>query len=140
MDLIITQQINHADKEDLLAGLREYNAPFLDLARFGDLGVYMRDEAGIMRGGLIAQRKGEWLCIQYLWVSAAARGGGLGRELICAAENEARERGCSRALVDTLSFQALPFYQKQGYQLQMSLADFPHPGMARHYLTKALTA
>jgi hypothetical protein len=34
--------------------------------------------------------------------------------------------------VDTFSFQALPFYQKLGYQLQMSLPDFPHAGMQRH--------
>ncbi|HDT0260511.1 TPA: N-acetyltransferase, partial [Klebsiella pneumoniae] len=25
-----------------------------------------------------------------------------------------------------------------GYQLQMSLPDFPHAGMQRHYLSKAL--
>ncbi|HHC1479245.1 TPA: hypothetical protein ACN7VN_002557 [Klebsiella pneumoniae] len=47
-------------------------------------------------------------------------------------------QGCSHLLVDTFSFQALPFYQKLGYQLQMSLPDFPHAGMQRHYLSKAL--
>jgi hypothetical protein len=40
--------------------------------------------------------------------------------------------------VDTFSFQALPFYQKQGYQQQMSLPDFPQTGMQRHDLTKTL--
>lgn len=54
------------------------------------------------------------------------------------AENQARARGCSHVLVDTFSFQALPFYQKLGYQLQMSLPGFPHVGMQRHYLSKAL--
>lgn len=53
-----------------------------------------------------------------------------------AAEKQAREEGCRHVLVDTFSFRALPFYQKQGYQLQMSLPDFPHVGMARHYLSK----
>ena len=32
----------------------------------------------------------------------------------------------------------VPFYEKQGYQLQMSLQDYPYPGMQRHYLTKPL--
>lgn len=50
----------------------------------------------------------------------------------------AQAQGCSHLLVDTFSFQALPFYQKLGYQLQMSLPDFPHAGMQRHYLSKAL--
>ncbi|EAS6424226.1 N-acetyltransferase, partial [Salmonella enterica] len=39
-------------------------------------------------------------------------------------------------LVDTFSFQALPFYEKQGYILQMSLPDFPKVGSQRHYLIK----
>lgn len=138
MALIITDSINPADQEELLTGLREYNLRFLDPAQFGELGVYSRDDAGVMRGGLIAKRKGSWLCIEYLWVSEASRGSGLVRELMQAAENQARERGCSHVLVDTFSFQALPFYQKLGYQLQMSLPDFPHVGMERHYLLKVL--
>ena len=111
---------------------------FLDPAQFGELGVYSRDEAGAMRGGLIAKRKGSWLCIEYLWVREASRGSGLGSELMYEAEAQARSRGCSHMLVDTFSFQALPFYQKLGYQLQMSLPDFPHAGMQRHYLSKVL--
>lgn len=126
MTLIITENINPADQEELLAGLREYNLRFLDPAQFGELGVYSRDDAGAMRGGLIGKRKGSWLCIDYLWVSEASRGSGLGSELMHEAENQARARGCSHVLVDTFSFQALPFYQKLGYQLQMSLPDFPH--------------
>ena len=65
-------------------------------------------------------------------------GSGLGSELMHEAESQARERGCSHMLVDTFSFQALPFYQQLGYQLQMSLPDFPHVGMQRHYLSKVL--
>ena len=68
MTLIITENINPADQEELLAGLREFNLRFLDPAQFGELGVYSRDAAGEMRGGLIAKRKGSWLCIDYLWV------------------------------------------------------------------------
>ena len=138
MTLIITENINPADQEELLTGLREFNLRFLDPAQFGELGVYSRDVAGEMRGGLIAKRKGSWLCIEYLWVSEASRGSGLGSELMQEAESQARERGCSHMLVDTFSFQALPFYQKLGYQLQMSLPGFPHVGMQRHYLSKVL--
>ena len=138
MALIITKSINPAEQEELLAGLREYNLRYLDATQFGETGVYIRDEAGGMLGGLIAKRKANWLCIEYLWVSEARRGDGLGSQLMREAENQAREAGCRHVLVDTFSFQALPFYQKQGYQLQMSLPDFPHVGMARHYLTKAL--
>lgn len=85
MTLIITENVNPAAQEALLAGLREYNLRFLDLAQFGELGVYSRDEAGEMRGGLIAKRKGNWLCIEYLWVSEAS----CGSELMHEAENQA---------------------------------------------------
>lgn len=98
----------------------------------------MRDDNGVMLGGLIGVRKGDWLNIDYLWVSDSVRGTGVGSQLIKTAEEEARRKGCRHALVDTVSFQARPFYEKQGYQVQMSLQDYPYQGMQRHYLTKHL--
>ena len=139
MHLSITDNVTQQDKNELLTGLRAYNGQFLDLTTFsGDIGVYIRDEKGVMLGGLIGVRKGEWLNIDFLWVSEGARGSGVGSQLIKSAEVEAKRKGCRHALVDTASFQARPFYEKQGYQLQMSLQDYPYPGMQRHYLTKPL--
>ncbi|HEM8707184.1 TPA: GNAT family N-acetyltransferase [Enterobacter hormaechei] len=65
-------------------------------------------------------------------------GNGRGKPAIKTAEEEARRKGCRHALVDTVSFQARPFYEKQGYQVQMSLQDYPYQGMQRHYLSKNL--
>ena len=139
MQLNITHHVTPQDKEELLTGLRAYNAQFLNLANFsGDIAVYARDENGVMTGGLIGTRKGDWLNIDFLWVSEGARGSGLGSQVINAAEEEARRQGCRHALVDTASFQARPFYEKQGYELTMTLDDFPYPGIQRHYLSKAL--
>ncbi|MDI5677511.1 hypothetical protein MJL30_39370, partial [Salmonella enterica subsp. enterica serovar Anatum] len=42
-------------------------AQFVDFSKNGQLGVYCRNESGEMVGGLIADRKGPWLCIDYLW-------------------------------------------------------------------------
>lgn len=139
MHLNTTDAVTPQEKEELLTGLRTYNGQFLDLSTFScDIGVYVRDDKGVMLGGLIGVRKGDWLNIKYLWVSDAVRGSGVGSQLIKTAEDEARRKGCTHALVDTVSFQARPFYEKQGYQLQLSLQDYPYPGMQRHYLTKAL--
>lgn len=139
MHLNITDSVTLQEKDELLTGLRAYNAKFLDLATFsGDVGVYVRDEQGKMLGGLIGVRKGDWLNIDFLWVSDSVRGTGVGSRIISAAEEKARRKGCRHALVDTASFQARPFYEKQGYRLQMSLQDYPYQGMQRHYLTKAL--
>ncbi|MEJ1267860.1 GNAT family N-acetyltransferase [Pantoea ananatis] len=84
-------------------------------------------------------KKGTGFVLSF-WVSESVRGSGLGQQLVYAAEQDAVTAGCHSAPVDTFSFQALPFYQKQGYARQMSLTDFPQPGMQRHYLTKALSA
>lgn len=140
MDLTLVEHISDKDKNDLLDGLRGYNRQFINKENWGDLGIFRRDDNGIMMGGLIASRVGLWLNIEYLWVSEDARGSGLGAALIRAAEREAISRGTVHALVDTFSFQALPFYQKQGYQLQMTLEDFPDAGLQRHYLIKHLLA
>ncbi|EYE84771.1 acetyltransferase, partial [Salmonella enterica subsp. enterica serovar Heidelberg str. 29169] len=100
------------------------------------LGSTAETKDGEMVGGLIADRKGPWLCIDYLWVSESARNCGLGSKLMAMAEKEGLRKGCVHGLVDTFSFQALPFYEKQGYILQMSLPDFPKVGSQRHYLIK----
>ena len=53
------------------------------------------------------------------------------------AEKEALQRGCPRVFLETLSFQALPFYEKCGYVIFSKLIDFP-PGGARYALTEKL--
>ncbi|TPG63119.1 GNAT family N-acetyltransferase [Ewingella americana] len=136
MDITITHEVTSTDTEELLAGLRDYNSKFIETGSRKPLGIFCRNDAGVMIGGLIASRKGLWLCIDYLWVSDDARGKGLGGIMIKKAEQEAVKMGCNHALVDTFSFQAAPFYEKQGYVLQMSLKDCPKVGMQRHYLTK----
>ncbi|MCU6665439.1 GNAT family N-acetyltransferase [Silvania hatchlandensis] len=139
MQLTITDTITEQDQEELLQGLRAYNGQFIDFTIVGgDIAVYVRDDSGTMRGGLIGRRVGEWLDIKYLWVCSETRTSGVGTQLMQMAEEEAKRQGCRHSLVDTLSFQARPFYEKQGYQLKMTLDDFPYQGMQRYYLSKAL--
>lgn len=139
MQLSITDTITEHEQEELLQGLRVYNSQFISFSRVAsDIAVYARDESGKLRGGLIGNRQGEWLNIKYLWVCDEIRGTGLGGQLMRAAEEEARRQGCKHALVDTFSFQARPFYEKQGYEVTMTLDNFPYAGIQRHYLSKAL--
>lgn len=136
MNIIITHQIADEDRNAVLAGLRQHNIQYVKENSFGQLAVYAKNEIGMITGGLLASTKGNWLCIDYLWVSQNARKSGLGRTLMISAEQESIKLGCKHALVDTFSFQALPFYERLGYIQQMSLPDFPELGMQRHYLTK----
>jgi N-acetylglutamate synthase-like GNAT family acetyltransferase len=70
-------------------------------------------------------------------IQAEYREQGYGRQLLEQLEAAAREQGAQNAYLDTFSFQALEFYQKQGYQVFGELQNFPQ-GNQRYYLTKEL--
>jgi GNAT superfamily N-acetyltransferase len=78
-----------------------------------------------------------WLYISILWLAESLRGQGVGGRLLDMAEQEALDRGCRHAHVDTLDFQALPFYEKHGYAVWGTLNDLP-PGHSRYFLKKDL--
>ena len=95
------------------------------------------DETGQKLAGLTGETFGNWLCIQYLFVSEQLRGQRIGSKLLEAAEAEARKRGCKYAFVDTFSFQAPTFYKNHGYMEVFTLEEYPYTGK-RHYYTKKL--
>ena len=127
-----------ADIDFIRNGLREYNARFTEEG-FAPLYVFLRDGDGSLVGGLLADTYWGWLSIHIVWIDERYRGQNYGERLIAVAEGEARQRGCAHVQLDTLSFQARPFYEKQGYRVYGSLADFPAgSGHVRYYMTKDL--
>ena len=92
---------------------------------------------GEVVGGVIAATYWNWLYIDLMWLKEEVRGQGYGRKLLQLAEEEGRRRGATHAHLDTFSFQAPGFYQKQGYEVFGELKDFP-PGHTRYYLVKEL--
>ncbi len=92
---------------------------------------------GDVVGGVIAATYWNWLYIDLMWLKEELRGQGYGRKLLQLAEEEGRRRGATHAHLDTFSFQAPGFYQKQGYEVFGELKDFP-PGHTRYYLVKEL--
>lgn len=88
-------------------------------------------------GGLIARMVQEWVFLALLSVTDAARGRGIGRELIAALEDTAREKGATGIWLDTFSFQAPDFYRKLGYEEFGHLPDSP-AGYTRYFFRKRL--
>ncbi|MCS0810735.1 GNAT family N-acetyltransferase [Massilia agilis] len=125
------------DMAAIVRGLTEFNASKAAGDTPNYLLVTLRDAEGTVVGGLLGATYLGWLQVQALWLPEALRGGGHGRALMAQAEQEAIRRGCPRAFLETLSFQALPFYEKLGYKVFSKLPDFP-PGGARYALTKEL--
>jgi GNAT superfamily N-acetyltransferase len=75
--------------------------------------------------------------LDVLFVQEQLRGQGYGQALLTAAEQEAKQRGCKHAFLDTFSFQAPQFHQKRGYRVFGKLLNFP-PGHSRYFLQKQL--
>ncbi len=98
----------------------------------------VRDPAdGALAGGLSASLWGHTMHISILWVRDDLRGQGVGAELVRQAEAYARSQGARVAHLDTLSFQARPFYEKQGYRVFGTLEDVA-PGASHYFLSKRL--
>ena len=133
----IDPNATEADIATVHAGLLEFNQPFIPKINQGPLHIFLRDEQGGLAGGLLAYCYWGWLSVEILWITKAARRQDYGSRMLALAEQEAVRRGCHHANLDTMSFQALPFYLKHGYEVWGQLDDWPI-GPARIFLKKAL--
>jgi len=136
--LSIEKNPSWANREFIDERLGDYNAPFLADHRYDYFGIFVRDDAGAIRAGLIGHLYAGWLFINVLWVDAGLRRGGIGSGLIAEAERRAVAFGCHSAYVDTFSFQGPEFYPKFGYTVFGTL-DYP-PDVKRFFLKKRLIA
>ena len=114
--------------------IRAYNrAP----SKSEPLNIYLEDEEGNLVAGMVAETFGNWLEIEYLYVSEDLRRQEIGSKILKMAENESRNRGCKYSFVDTFNFQAPKFYEKHGYKEVFALKKYPYTG-ERYYYTKEL--
>ena len=104
---------------------------------YSPLAIFLRDERDAILGGAYGHVRGGWLDLSVLWVAEPLRGRGYGKKLLEAAEDEARSQGCGAVFLSTFSFQARPFYEKNGYEAVADLPDYP-AGHTYHILKKAL--
>ena len=121
----------------MIDGLVSYNRSHTGDGSLTSFTILLRDPGGEVVGGLLAEVYWGWLHVDALWVTDSLRGRGYGAKLMTTAEQEAVARGCNSAFLDTFSFQALPFYERLGYEVFGELVDFP-PGHGRYFLRKSL--
>ncbi|EGU40955.1 GNAT family N-acetyltransferase [Vibrio splendidus] len=137
MEYTLDTDPSDSDINEVRAGLIKHNTPFLEGIPKSQVGYYAMEE-GVKVGGVIADLWGNWLLIKFLWVDDSMRGKQVGSQLLQRLEDYAQSQGCTSSLVDTLSFQAKPFYEKHGYQCQMVLDNYPLDSSLT-FLTKSLT-
>ncbi|RKP57968.1 N-acetyltransferase [Cohnella endophytica] len=120
MSLQISNEPKSEYKEYVRNKMYEYNLfhfPVELRGRYQELNLYLIDSDNQITGGIVGEFCWNWLEIQYLFVEQAFRKMGYGRKLLLEAEKIAKEKQCDFIKLDTLSFQALDFYKKEGFEI-----------------------
>ncbi|GMK39571.1 N-acetyltransferase [Paenibacillus sp. CCS19] len=136
MSLIITSNNDSSSKDYVRNKMSAFNYMHFpdDLkGRYEELGLYLVNDAGDVFGGIVGEFCWNWLEIHYLYVEEKFRHAGYGRALLREAEKMAREKQCDFIKLDTLSFQALDFYLKEGFQVYGTIEN---AGRHTHYYLK----
>jgi ribosomal protein S18 acetylase RimI-like enzyme len=80
---------------------------------------FIRDEKNEIKGGCNGNIGYDWLYVDQLWVDESLRGKSYGSALMQAAEKLAIEKKCVSAAVNTADWEALDFYKKLGYRVEL---------------------
>ena len=137
MKIIIDNKADQKDIEFIKNNLKRHNEKFTVPDNHKELAVFLKDEAGKIKGGITGGTYWDWLYIDSLWIEESMRLKGYGKKLLEVAEKEAKKRGCNNAHLDAHDFQAVNFYQKNGYEICGQLDDLP-VGYNRYLLKKKL--
>ncbi|SCW88890.1 Acetyltransferase (GNAT) family protein [Rhizobium mongolense subsp. loessense] len=125
MEIHITDMPSDEDVAIIENGLIEFNKRHIGPSDRRPLAALVLDEHGEVVGGLLGLTARGWLVIDTLFVPEELRGQGIATRLLETAENEARQRGCHGAWLDTVNADASRLYQKCGYRSFGKLDDLP---------------
>ena len=134
---VVEDEPSPTDVRALEDGLYRYNVEQTGRDDGRWLAIFLRDADGRIVAGLSGWTWAGWLKVANLWVRQDLRRKGHGHHLLGAAEAEAVARGCTRATLDTYSFQAPEFYQRLGYRIVAAVDDLP-AGHKHYTLVKEL--
>ncbi|MGG4467781.1 GNAT family N-acetyltransferase [Paenibacillus alvei] len=137
MTLQITREVNKKDKQYIEEALYKYNLSHFpkDLGgRYVEICLFLKDDKGTVRGGILSEVCWNWLEIHTFMIDEDMRKSGYGTKLLAEVEKIAVEKDCDFIKVDTLSFQALGFYEKNGYQVYGTLDNVGREH--KHYYLK----
>lgn len=100
--------------------------------------VFVVREGGAVLGGLCARLSLDIVYVELLAVRPSARGRGIGRALLTAAEDWGRAQGAAAIYLDTYGFQAPKYYPRLGYVPMGTIAGHT-PERNRYFFQKPLT-
>jgi N-acetylglutamate synthase-like GNAT family acetyltransferase len=136
--LEVSDEASPEDLQILEAHINEFNFATTAIRDARGLNILLRDADRAIYAGLSGHTWGGVAEIRFLWVDEPKRHTGIGSRLLCAAESEARARGCRKIVLSTHSFQAPDFYAKRSYLVTGEFSDYPR-GYRSIFLEKILS-
>ena len=118
-------------------GLRTFNRK-----NWGNIGlkqytIHIKNEENNNVGGSYFYIFGNWLEIEYVWIEEPYRKKGIGKRLLSEVEKIGKREGCTASCLNTLEFQAKPFYEKNGYRVVYTQKSIP-ASITKYYMEKEL--
>jgi ribosomal protein S18 acetylase RimI-like enzyme len=124
-------------KQQIYEGFREHAIATIGFDEtFAPVSFVASDE-GQFAGAVVVELFWGTLHVKYVFVKEEYRKQGIATKLMQKAFEYGKEHKCAFAFVETMSFQALGFYQKLGFVLEYTRSGYSH-GTAFHYLRKDL--
>lgn len=125
------------DFEALKIGLNTYNESFTGPTHKETVLSFLKNDSGIVMGGILGEINWNWMHIQGLWVDENLRNNGWGTKLLLEMERYAFSKNTLNVRLETTSFQALDFYANAGYSIFAELPHMPQ-GHTSYFLQKQL--
>jgi len=124
-------------KEKIKEGFNEFAIEQMGLSDAQPYQVFHLTENKELKGAAVFRYFWNAVEVKQLYIAKDHRGKGIGTELMNRVQHFARKQGCAFISLNTLSFQALPFYLERGYTLEFTRKGYSHE-VEMHYLIKYL--
>ncbi len=119
-----TLHLEHYDmiphEEVLFRGISEEAFRAKGLPPIRPFSIFVKDQEQNIFGGISGTTFYGSLYIDSLWIVSSLRHNGWGTKLMQEAEKIGKERGARFATVNTMDWEALPFYQALGYSIEFT--------------------
>ncbi len=140
LDPYIIYQKHASLKEEaiLINGIIEEAILAKQMSKICPFAFFMKNIEGKILGGIKGVSLYGCLYVDLLWVSSEYRHKGFGLSLVQAAEELGRQRHCTFSCLTTMDWEALPFYERQGYKVEFTRSGY-EKNSKMHLLRKTLS-
>ncbi|MFN7709685.1 MAG: GNAT family N-acetyltransferase [Holosporales bacterium] len=111
--------------ERISQGVTDYAQEMRGLPPIEPFAIPLEDENGKLVGGCHGITYYGCIYMDALWIGESHRHQGWGRQLVQQMEAYGVRKGCTFATVNTMDWEALPFYEKLGYTIEFVRGGYP---------------